>query len=251
MKAHTSDCDGRDNARFRGQCQRLLENLKLAHAEYYRAEIFGGPSLYFHQRSLEAARSLDVDCFAECIYATLASWGMHRMGQGGSKMCEFPPFHDSLCAIWPLVGELRARRPEQLTAADWSKLKRLFTGIKCMRTATSLVGNSKVLAHALPNLIPPVDREYTLRFLYGRTEIKNDLDLEWNKLEEMLRGFFYPVAASPAFREAVAGWARQREIFRWDTSELKVIDNLLIGLTKMKLLQSQTGQIQHTRLVQE
>jgi hypothetical protein len=102
-----------------------------------------------------------------------------------------------------------------------------------MRTATSLVGNSKVLAHALPNLVPPVDREYTLKFLYGRGEIKNDIEVEWTKLEEILRGFFHPVLASAAFQKAVRGWMQQRDSFAWDTSELKVIDNLVIGLMKM------------------
>jgi hypothetical protein len=167
------------------------------------------------------------------MYATLASWGMHRMGQGGSKMCDFGAFHDSLKTVWPLVMTLRDKRPESLTADDWRGLKSLFTGIKCMRTATRLVGNSKVMAHALPNLVPPVDREYTLKFLYGRGGIKNDIECEWKMLEEILRGFFYPVSASLPFQEATRGWMQQREAFAWDTSELKVIDNLVIGMMKM------------------
>jgi hypothetical protein len=218
---------------FDTHCHFLLKNLKNAHAAYYQAETFGGPSLYFHQRALEAARGQDVDRFAECMYATLTSWGMHRMGQGGSKMRDFAAFHDSLKVVWPLVATLREKRPEALTTDDWRGLKSLFTGIKCMRTATSLVGNSKVMAHAVPNLVPPIDREYTLKFLYGRGEIKNDLEKEWKKLEEMLRSFFYPVSGSASFQEAAHSWMLDRHAFAWDTSELKVIDNLVIGLMKM------------------
>jgi hypothetical protein len=223
----------RDSAKFDRHCHRLLENLDLAHAAYYQAETFGGPSLYFHQKAIEAGRILDIDRFADCMYATLASWGMHRMGQGGSKMCDFAIFHDSLKSVWPLVVTLHKKQPTDLTADDWRCLKSLFTGIKCMRTATSLVGNSKVMAHALPNLVPPVDREYTLKFLYGRGEIKNDIEVEWKKLEEILRGFFYPVSASMPFKDAARCWLQQRHHFVWDTSELKVIDNLVIGLMKL------------------
>jgi hypothetical protein len=168
------------------------------------------------------------------MYATLASWGMHRMGKGGSKMSDFACFCDSLKASWPIIVSLSDKRPEQLGTDNWEHLRSIFLGIKCMRTATSLVGNSKVLAHALPNLVPPVDREYTLKFLYGRGEIKNNIEREWKKLEEILRGFFYPVSASLEFREAAHNWMLQTECFPWDSSELKVIDNLVIGLMKMK-----------------
>jgi hypothetical protein len=222
---------------FDTHCKRILENLQNAHAAYYQAQTFSGPSLYFHQKALEAASGQDVHRFVECMYATLASWGMHRMGQRGSKMCDFATFHDSINVSWPLVVTLRDKRPEALTTDDWRSLKSFFTGIKCMSSATRLVGNSKVMAHALPNLVPPIDREYTLKFLYGRGEIKNDLELEWKKLEEVLRNFFYPVSASIPFREATHSWVLDRQTFAWDTSELKVIDNLVIGLMKMKRAQ--------------
>lgn len=219
---------------FNSQREQLLENLNAAHAAYYQAETFGGPSLYFHLKALDAARKLEIDRFAEYMYATLASWGMHRMGQGGSKMCDFDTFQASVRTAWSLVASLQSKRPEDLNADDWRGLRDIFTGVKCMRTATSLVGNSKVMAHALPNLVPPVDREYTLKFLYGRGEIKNDIEVEWKRLEEILRGFFHSVLASTPFQKAVRGWMQQRDSFSWDTSEMKVIDNLLIGLMKMK-----------------
>jgi hypothetical protein len=38
--------------------------------------------------TLEAARAQDFERFAEYLYAVLASWGMHRMGPGGSRMVD-------------------------------------------------------------------------------------------------------------------------------------------------------------------
>jgi hypothetical protein len=103
-----------------------------------------------------------------------------------------------------------------------------------MSTETSLVGNSKVMAHALPNLVPPVDREYTLKLLYGHGRIKNGIEREWKTLEQILRDFFYPAVQSDQFQEALRGWMKQPEPFAWDTSELKVAANLVIGLAKLE-----------------
>src|SRR5262249_40947513 len=97
---------------------------------------------------------------------------------------------------------------------------------------TSLVGNSKVMAHALPNLVAPVDREYTLRFLFGSTSIANDLDREWEKLQAILREFFYPVVRAEPFKLKDPEWQEKPGEFRWATAPLKIADNLVIGLLK-------------------
>jgi len=62
-------------------------------------ERFSGPSVYFHYRTLErlkahgsAAEALRHDAFIESLYATLVSWGMHRMGGRGARMVGFDEF---------------------------------------------------------------------------------------------------------------------------------------------------------------
>ena len=144
---------------FDDQNSKVLGALDDAHAACYEKETFGGPSLYFHVQSLNAARERNFDRFCECTYAMLASWGMHRMGPRGSKMREFDDFQSSLSAVWPLAAPLQGKTPNELTESDWDYLHSMFCGIRCMATRTSLVGNSKVLVHLLPNLVPPVDRE--------------------------------------------------------------------------------------------
>lgn len=215
---------------FEEQKKRLLESLDIAHEAYYQDGIFGGPSLYFHVQSLDAARNRQCDRFIECTYAMLASWGMHRMGSGGSKMREFEDFQSSMHKVWPLAAGLQDKQPGKLTEDEWSQLRTMFCEIRCMATATSLVGNSKVLAHLLPNLVPPVDREYTLMFLFGKKQIVNDMDREWQNLRQVLQGFFHPVVQNPVFQEKAERWLAQQERFRWDTSALKIVDNLVIAL---------------------
>ena len=218
---------------FDGQQTELLTNLESAHGMYYQARTFGGPSLHFHLRSLESSQAKNFDRFSEHVYALLASWGMHRMGPGGSKMKEFDEFSDSLQKVWPAALLLQEKTPDSLSDTDWDSLKAVFFGIRCMASSTSLVGNSKVMAHLIPNLIPPVDREYTLNFLYGNGQITNGLEVEWNILSTILRGFFYPIEKSPAFLSKTAEWLAHKKQYAWDTSHLKIIDNLIIGYTKM------------------
>lgn len=218
---------------FDGQKNKLLGALDAAHEAYYKNETFGGPSLYFHVQSLNAARERQFDRFCECAYAMLASWGMHRMGPRGSKMREFADFHSSLQQVWPLLTQLQGKEPHELVEGDWECLKNIFCGIRCMATGTSLVGNSKVLAHLLPNLVPPVDREYTLTFLFGNKQITNDLPGEWRTLRTILQDFFHPVAADIRFRTKSDEWLARRDRFRWDTSQLKILDNVLIGVVAL------------------
>jgi hypothetical protein len=207
----------------------LLDNLDLFHRAYYDAETFHGPSLYFHLKSLRAARDHDLDHFSEYAYAMLTAWGMHRMGQGGSKMRYFDEFRCSLTEVWDEVLTLQMKTPSTLDGQDWEALKKVFCGIRVMASATSLVGNSKVMAHAIPFLVPPIDREYTLKFLCGRGEIKNGLEGEWTRLREILSGFFYPLHGSETFSHKATEWKNQADVFRWDTSDLKILDNLIIG----------------------
>ena len=63
---------------------------------YEEFSLFGGPSVYFHKRCLEAAGDEFLSLrHIEMLYATLASWGMHRMGdpdQTKTKLTEWNQF---------------------------------------------------------------------------------------------------------------------------------------------------------------
>jgi hypothetical protein len=210
----------------------VLANAERYHAAYYTAEIFRGPSLYFHRRSLETRGDPISQIHLECIYATLASWGMHRMGRGGSKMGPFEEFRKSVEAVQPEIRAAQRLDYRRMREADWGILERIFRSIKIMASRTSLVGHSKVMAHMAPNIVPPIDREYTLRYLRGTTNIRNSLNGEWAEMRCAIAEFFIPVAMDAQFGKRVALWMGNQERFPWDTSTLKVIDNLVIGAGK-------------------
>ena len=216
---------------FENKRQLLLANLDVAYAAYHKAEVFGGPSLYFHQEALSAGRRGDLVAFTEKVYAVLTAWGMHRMGQGGSKMCDYAEFKKSLAQVWPAIQELQKLTVTELTTSSWCQLRDVFCRIRCMSSRISLVGNSKVMAHALPNLVAPVDREYTLTFLYGHGRITCDLEQEWRTLKQILQEFFHPLLSSELFGSKLQQWT-QPAPRPWDSSPLKILDNLVIGWMK-------------------
>lgn len=210
----------------------VLANAEDYHSAYYAAETFRGPSLYFHRRSLETRDSGNLMLHLEYVYATLASWGMHRMGRGGSKMQSFEVFKNSVEALRNKISEAGRFDYRNMTEANWQLLKEIFSRINVMASGTTIVGNSKVMAHLIPNIVPPIDREYTLKYLRGNTNIRNDLNYEWTLMRGIIADFFIPVAQNPQFIALSRDWISDQAEYPWDTSIFKVIDNLVIGARK-------------------
>ena len=144
----------------------ILDNLDAFHAAYYGADTFGGPSFYFHLRALDSRNCCDA--FAEASYAMLVSWGMHRMGPRGAKMKDFDPYRASLNRVWPKIQQAAQFSPSEMDETEWLNLKDIFLSIDVMASGKLLVGNSKVMAHALPHIVPPIDGSYTLKYLCGK-----------------------------------------------------------------------------------
>ena len=210
----------------------IITNAEKYHSAYYAAKTFRGPSLYFHQRALESRNSPDFEKHLEYIYATLASWGMHRMGKGGSKMQSFGVFSNSVEPLQDKIRKAAAFDYKSMTESNWLVLEHIFRSIKVMATRTILIGNSKVMAHLIPNIVPPIDREYTLLYLRGNKNIRNDAAHEWALMREIVEDFFIPVAKDPHLISLAHDWMSDQENYPWDTSILKVIDNLVIGTRK-------------------
>lgn len=139
---------------------------------------FGGPSAYFHQRAIAECQT----CFLsnehiEMVYATLVAWGMHRAGNGGAKMPMYSDFHDSIMRVSQILQKYQNTKIESVSAnnigqviADLSDICFGPNAVKGSTTNSKLVSASKILAHILPNLVPPMDRQYTIRFFNKRRQ---------------------------------------------------------------------------------
>ncbi len=211
---------------FGRRVQDIVGNAEKYHEQFCKANKFTGPSLHFHQRALAAREQGDFERLVEYIYATLASWGMHRMGKGGAKLKDFETFRTNLRGVRKQVERLARRQPTDLTSEDWAVLHDIFGKLEVMKSGTRLVGNSKVLAHLLPNLIAPIDRRHTLRFL--DVSLRNDPVYEYYLLKQIHVGFFHGVAGNQSFARLAQQWKDDPDN-EWDTSVLKVVDNLVVG----------------------
>ncbi len=133
---------------------------------------FEGPSIYFHVQAIqEQKRTFLSFRHIEMIYATLASWGLHRMGdpkQTKTKMVKFEEFKNSLVNHQQSLASLRGTTMAGSSETDYrqalEKLNPVYSSLMVSLSSSTLVANSKVLAHVLPDLVPPIDRQYTIRF---------------------------------------------------------------------------------------
>ncbi len=195
---------------------------------------FGGPSVYFHRKTVEtlshhptAVDALADDAFFEYLYATLASWGLHRMGRGKAKLGDLGELKASFREQASNIERVQQLRIDQLDPSSvpdvaeqaWAIMAGLRVGIG----QTLLVANSKALHHLLPGLIPPIDRTYTLNFFVGRTYVYRGRDADYFRT-------LYPLFQEIAVRcsGAIHGFIAAPPA-GMNTSVTKVIDNAILG----------------------
>ncbi len=144
-------------------------------------------------------------------------------------MQSFDVFKNSVIGIREQIEQAREIDYRDMKDADWKLVKEIFRNIRVMASGSRLVGNSKAMAHMVPNIVPPIDRKHTLRYLKGSTNIKNGIDFEWNLMREIIENFFIPVAKNEEFILKAKNWMANQSQFPWDTSLFKVIDNLIMA----------------------
>jgi hypothetical protein len=204
-------------------------------AEFESRRIFSGPSVYFYQelvrlvRSVPSARDLaSNDRLIELAYATLTSWGMHRMGERvATKLTEYPVFRDAVRALIEPAAALSNRRITELSEEEAGRVTEELASLVerpgISASGAPLVANAKMLHFLLPDLVPPVDRTYTGRFFYG-----------------LQKGMLLPDGARVVFRFVFPRlcWLARRhaEVIRSAAGraylcqgEAKVLDNAIVG----------------------
>ena len=227
--------------------QNLITNI----GNYYNQSLkvlneFGGPSIYFHAQCIKEQHTLFLsNRHIELIYATLASWGMHRMGDPRTtktKLHEFKEFKDSIICSKSVLRELTEIEYTDIDENDYlpliQGLKGIYSKLMVSISNATIVGHSKTLAHILPNLIPPIDRQHTIRFFtqdkseffygngkYRLVQVPNGLDAQFDLFAEICQKM------KKLFEQA------DRKMFTLDpdtfnTSYPKIMDNLIMAFVK-------------------
>lgn len=193
---------------------------------------FTGPALDFHFRTLDRLRECGAlaiafqdNLFFEYLYDTLIAWGLRRRG---SKLVEFEAFRSSLRNQKSEIEDLEHCRLTRLSegAVDVvaDSLWQILASLRISKAKTKLIANSKALHHLLPQLMPPIDRQYTLRFF----DYKNITGRDERTFREIYHQFHR------------IGSRTEETIYKYlghgfHTSETKVIDNAIIGYVLTEL----------------
>jgi hypothetical protein len=199
---------------------------------------FAGASVYFHERTLERRgrfaepRSLVEDtCFMEYVFATLCAWGMHHTGKHPTRLAGFDAFCasyradgvvETLESLWDSnITSLAPSDADRVGTEVWSVIERT----EVSASETRLVAGSKALHHVLPNLVPPIDRRYTISFFIGNTPFigKPEFDQIFPRVNEIALACAGEIAAAIARRGFM------------ETGPAKVIDNAIVGFGYLKL----------------
>jgi hypothetical protein len=206
----------------------------------------GGPLIYFHVQAIkEQETSFLSDRHIEMIYATLASWGMHKMGDPEitkTKLVEFPEFKQSIMKHHGRLQDLYSLGMDSCSQEQYRKylddLEQIYSSLKVSISKATIVAHSKTLAYILPNLIPPIDRQYTIRFF---THENKDFFTESGKSKPI----YLPqgiVAEFGVFRQYCCKIKMlfdrcDRQLFTieketFNTSYPKIMDNLIMVFVK-------------------
>ena len=196
---------------------------------------FPGPSRYFHERAIERRRAnptaqalLGDERFLEYVYAVLPSWGMHRLGRQPAKVGGYESMVESFRRLEGPIAELYDLRITDLTHDDASvvasTLWDILSTAEVSASRTRIVAGSKAMHHLLPDLLPPIDRQYTFTFFLAQKQVsfgERQAFLEWFPLfSEIGRRCRPEIEAAIERGEAMA------------TGEAKVIDNAIIGFMR-------------------
>ena len=228
----------------------LIEGFDGCCDAFDRLNLFTGPSAYFHSKTLSLLRQhkcpadavLD-ETFVESIYATLTSWGMHRMGPGGAKLVDFPVFVETFRQLAEPIRNLSAFTLLELEPDDVKSVAEQLWAViskgKIGHGLTKIVAGSKALHHVLPELIPPIDREYTIRFFFHHKSFSRGDEVAF---QEMFP-YFWRIAIES--REKI-----ERRIGRgMNSSVTKVIDNAIVGFVRTRLRAEAGEQVESTSTV--
>jgi hypothetical protein len=193
--------------------------------------------------SLKAAGSVEAALadrgFVTGLYRTLLAW---RLGMRASYLVSEEEFFRALQVARPAIASLE---PYRIDAVDVppdiaDRIWHVIDGLGIVNNKAKLVAGTKTLHHILPDLVVPMDREWTGRFFrLHAPEWQTDQRRTFRRIHEALAGVAR--ATRPAGYVAGEGWR---------TSRTKVLDNALIAYCRVELSlgrpEGQPGQVSFT-----
>lgn len=179
----------------------LAEQKQFFTDSYEQFEAFGGPCVYFHLECLRAGRDAFLsERHLEMLYATLTAWGLHRMGDTEitkTKLQGWKRFQDSFLAHADGLRQFLGYSLLQMSEDEYSEavvqMRSCYKSLDLSMSNSTIVVNSKALFHLFPEFIPPIDRQYTIRFF-------KQLPDKWRDRKGKFRQIQLPAGFDPQFK---------------------------------------------------
>jgi hypothetical protein len=176
-------------------------------------------TISLRRRLGSAKAALSDEVFQQSLYRTLQAWGI---GSRASSLRHFSDFVAALQVQAAAIEELDGLAIDQPTLDVLTvrgKLARLTQSLDIVGNKARIVPGSKALHHLLPELVVPIDREYTQRFF------------DWaNPTLQYSPERCFQEAFDVFVRIARTADPAQYVGDGWYTSRTKVIDNAIVGL---------------------
>lgn len=207
------------------------ENFEKCIAAFYKNCPFSQEQFECHKRVIEKLRSCKPekreklftnDDFLWSVYEVVKKWAELRR----AKLVKFEVFRNEIKNNSLIISKLVRYKLNEVNEEKWGEirgeLKALFKNLKIMEGKSQLVGVSKTLHHLLPDLVPPIDREYIQRFYGYSAPDWKEADMFLNILD-----MFYSICKD-------LGLTENYFVREWDTSIPKLIDNAIVGYFRQK-----------------
>lgn len=176
------------------------------------------------RRALRSAgAAVDDDRFLDLLRDTLKAWGI---GVRRSRLADHTGFkaalHRQRAAIDGLDGQLiddPNLAVREITRAAWD----LIRDLQIVDNKAPLVAGSKALHHLLPDLVVPIDREYTRRFFgWGSPQFQYHQEA------------FFGIAFEQFASVARAADPQSYLGAKWRSSRTKVLDNAIVAFCRIE-----------------
>ena len=175
----------------------------------------------------EISKLLVRDSFLDDVYNVLRSFGMDSRS---AKIKNLQEFKYNILKNKDKIIFLSQYELEKLSTKDFESLKepilQLFKSMRIMKSHARLVGFSKTMAHLVPDLIPPIDRQKIHLFFYGHTNLPHGVDAEADRFWAIL-SYFYKICKEVKISKN--NW----KLEGFNSSVPKIIDNAIWGFMSL------------------
>jgi hypothetical protein len=160
------------------------------------------------------------------------------MDSRGARLSGFSEFTNTICRSRATIEKLGKYSLRSLSGEDalrtgslgeaFKLINSLLLEVRVSDTESWLVANTKALHHILPDLIPPIDRNHTLRFFFDRKSVKRGAKSNHQ--------FFEVFSHYIDIYDCVSGQIENMvDVDTFNSSSIKIIDNAIIGYVRSNL----------------